>query len=380
MTQQQAWQLIARTVVLVLAVVSVAWFAWAVRGVLVLLLVAIILATGLSPVLDAIAGEHPARKTLRVPRALAILLLYLALVCGLALFVVVVIPPLADQIEALAQRVPTYLGQGREAFNALAQAYPLLQDLDERVVVGAEESIGNIGAVFAQASTVLRLALGVANAVLSFLLVLVLTFYLVVDAGTLKRGVLRLLPPGNRALANVVIERARVRIGAWLVGQMALSLIIGAATFIGLLVLGVPFALLLAVIAAIGELIPMLGPVVAAVPAVIIASFKSPLHGLLTVGLYILIQQLENHIVVPQVMRRAVDLPPVVVIVALLMGSELLGVVGAILALPVAAALSVVVSELVAVRDGRGEYPGRQPEEGGGPVSPPAADDAVPSG
>ncbi len=365
MNQQQTWQLIVRTVLLVLVVGAIAWFAWTVRSVLVLLLVAIILATGLSPVLDFIAGEYPPRRVLRLPRALAILIVYLALVAGLVLIVVVIIPPLIDQTEALVERLPTYIGYAREAFNGLAVAYPFLQGLDQRIIEGIEGSLGGLGGLASQASTVLRFALGVANALLTLLLLLVLTFYLVVDGDTLRRGALRLLPAETRPLADHVIARARVRIGAWLVGQLLLSLIIGSATFVGLLVLGVPFALLLAVVAAVGELIPMLGPILAAVPAVIVATFKSPLLGLLTVGLYILIQQLENHIVVPQVMRRAVDLPPVIVIVALLMGSEVLGVVGAILALPVAAALSVFVSELLALRDAAAPTPAAAPPPAG---------------
>ncbi len=370
MNQQQAWQLIVRTVFFVLLVGAVAWFAWTVRSVLVLLLVAIILATGLSPVLDFIAGEYPPRRVLRLPRALAILVVYLTLIAGLALIVVVIIPPLADQIETLVAGLPTYAEWARGTFAGLAAAYPFLVGWDQRIIEGIEASLGGLGGLASQASTVLRFALGVANALLTLLLLLVLTFYLVIDGENLWRGTLHLLPAETRPLVDHVIARARLRIGAWLVGQLLLSLIIGTATFVGLLVLGVPFALLLAVIAAIGELIPMLGPILAAVPAVIVASFKSPFLGLLTVGLYILLQQLENHIVVPQVMRRAVDLPPVVVIVALLMGSEVLGVVGAILALPVAAALSIFVSELLALRDASQATPAAGEGKHGGEMDP----------
>ena len=105
------------------------------------------------------------------------------------------------------------------------------------------------------------------------------------------------------------------------------------------------YATLLAVLAAIGEVIPLIGPIFSAVPAVIIASFQSPLLGLLTLGLYILVQQFENHLLVPKVMERAVALHPLAVIIALLAGSELLGVTGAVLSVPVAAAASVVIDE-----------------------------------
>ena len=114
-----------------------------------------------------------------------------------------------------------------------------------------------------------------------------------------------------------------------------------------------PYALLLAVVAAVGELIPVVGPIIAAIPGVTVALFVSPVRALMAVALYILIQQLENNLVVPMVMRRAINLPPVVIMASLLMGSEVLGVIGAILSLPVAAAISVLVDSLIDLRDRR---------------------------
>ena len=357
MTERDVLRLVVRSALLIALIGLIGWFAWTVRGVLVLFLVSIILATGLSPIVDAISGHGPRRRFLRLPRGLAVLLLYLGLFVGIGLVVLWIIPPLVEQAEDFAEQIPAYTHSAREGLRALEETYPLVQGLDARLIAQVGESLGDITITPSQASSVFRFALGVVSGVLSFLLLLVLTFYLIVDGAQLRRGLLALLPRESRPLAEAVADRVRLKIGAWLIGQMLLSAIIGAATFVGLALLGVPYALLLAVIAAIGELIPMLGPILAAVPAVVVASFVSPLLGLLTLGLYVLVQQVENHVIVPQVMRRAVDLPPVVVIVALLMGSEVLGVVGAILALPVAAAISVVVGELIALRDGRIEAP-----------------------
>ncbi|MHB1005468.1 MAG: AI-2E family transporter [Chloroflexota bacterium] len=351
MTEQQAWRLIVRTTILVIFVVVLAWFAWAVRGVLVQVLVAIILAAGLTPALDLITGVNPPRRRWRLSRPLSLLLIYLSLFVLFDLFVALIVPPLIAELEGLATSAPTYVGDARDTLNVWSGEYPFLAGMDQRISDALQQSAASLGSISSQVSQILRLALGVADALLTSFLVVVMTFYLVMDGGSLRRGVIRLLPAENRAVADAVMNRARDKVGGWLIGQLLLSVIIGAVTFVGLLVLGIPYALLLAVVAAIGELIPMLGPIFSAVPAVVIATFKSPLLGLLTVALYILIQQLENHIVVPQVMRRAIDLPPLLVIVALLMGGEVLGIVGAILALPVAASLSVLYAEVLAARD-----------------------------
>lgn len=365
MTERQVWRMIVRAVLFLFVVGAVAWFAWTVRSVLVLLLVAVILAAGLSPILDAITGVNPPRRRYRLPRSLAVLLVYLALFLLFDLIVAVIIPPLIGQIEDLVQAFPAYVSAARDTLNALAVSYPFLQGLDQRLTSALEQWLAGLGGISSQALGVLRLALGLANALLSFFLLLVLTFYIIVDGRSLRDGIMRLLPPENRPLMEGVVDRAKVKVGGWLIGQLLLSAIIGSMTFLGLTILGVPYALLLAVVAAIGELIPMLGPIIAAVPAVIVALFISPVLAILTALLYLLIQQLENNVVVPQVMRRAVDLPPVVVIVALLMGSEVLGVVGAILALPVAASLSVFVSELLALRDRQLAQSGPPGPEGG---------------
>lgn len=353
LSEQVVWRLIVRTILFALLVAALAWFAWTVRSILILLIVAIILATGLIPVLDAITGTNPPRSRLRLPRPAALLIVYLGLFLILDLIIAGIIPPLVGEVNELATNAPRYLESARQSINSLAQTYPFLEGLDQRITTALEQSATGFGNVFGQASSLLGVALRVVDVLITFVLLLVLTFYLIVDGRSLRDGVLRLIPAENRPLMRDVFDHAKVKLGGWLVGQAALSAIIGTTTFVGLTILGVPYAILLAVIAAIGELIPMVGPWLSAVPAVAVALVVSPWLALLTALLYLLIQQLENNLIVPMVMRRAVDLSPVIVMSALLMGGEMLGVIGAILALPVAATLSVFVSELLALRDGQ---------------------------
>ncbi|MHB1416085.1 MAG: AI-2E family transporter [Chloroflexota bacterium] len=350
MAEERVFGLVVRVTLFLVLVAAGVWFAWEVRGVLVLLLIAIILATGLAPIVDFLSTRPPGSRFPSLPKWLSLLLVYLVLIAGLVLLGFAAIPPLIDEINQLIKQAPEFINQVQRTLQDLAQTYPFLSGLGDQLAAQLKQSVAAIANI-PQATAVLGYALSVVNAVVSFVLVLVLTLYLTVDGEAIRRGTLLLLPRGSRPVVIEAIDRSRVKIGSWLVGQILLALIIGLTTFIGLLILGVPFALVLAVVAAIGELIPMVGPILSAIPAVIVAFFVSPVLALLTVALYVLIQQFENHIVVPQVMRRAVDLPPVVVIVALLMGGELLGIVGAILALPIAATASVVVSEYVALRE-----------------------------
>ena len=142
-----------------------------------------------------------------------------------------------------------------------------------------------------------------------------------------------------------------IKVSAWLGGQLLLGAIIGTTSAIGLWLLGIPFFYVLALISGVGELIPVVGPVLSAIPAVLIAATVSLKKVLLVIIFFIVQQQFENHVLVPKVMQRQVGVSPVTVIVALLIGGKLLGIVGAILAVPTAAILQVVITEVLESRD-----------------------------
>jgi predicted PurR-regulated permease PerM len=177
--------------------------------------------------------------------------------------------------------------------------------------------------------------------------ILLLTFYLLVEAQSVFDVFVRLFPRGHRARVAEVSERAAVKISAWLGGQMLLGLIIGVTTAIGLALMGVPYFYVLALIAGIGELVPMVGPLLSAIPAVIVAFTVSPGLAVAVAVFFAAQQAVENNVLVPKVMGQQVGLSAVTVIVALAIGSELLGLIGAILAVPTAAIMQVLVEELV---------------------------------
>jgi predicted PurR-regulated permease PerM len=169
---------------------------------------------------------------------------------------------------------------------------------------------------------------------------------LVVSWG-LRASALGLFPRQHRARADAASRQVMEKVSAWLAGQLFLAGAIGATSAVGLWALGIPFFYVLALLSALGEMIPIVGPILAAIPAIAVASTVSLQKVLFVVIFFVLQQQLENHILVPKIMSRQVGVSPVTVIVALLIGGSLLGIVGAILAVPTAAILQVVAGELI---------------------------------
>jgi predicted PurR-regulated permease PerM len=333
------WAVAWRIVLLATAVALAIWLALTLQGVLLQMLVAVVLATGLSPLVERLHARG-------VPRGLAVVSIYLLFLGGLGLLGFAVVPPVVDQTEAFIAEAPTFEDRGVEALKELQARFPFLPPLDQQLAAQVRQLGGQLGALVGQAFGVARVVLGVFSGLLTAVVILLLTLYLVIDGQRIQTYFLSFFPSERHARVGGVMRAIGLRMGGWLVGQVALCLAIGIVTYVGLSLLGVKGALILAVIAAIGEVIPIVGPIVSMIPAVIVALTQSPGLALAVVVLYLVIQQLENNLLVPKIMEQAVSLHPLAVIVAILVGGELLGVVGALMAVPVAAAVAVVLDEL----------------------------------
>ena len=334
------WALAVTTLTVVLL-----WAAYLVRDVLLLLYVSGLLAIGFSPIVRLIERQKALPiGTRRFPRWLAILLLYLAIIGTLSLVGMLMFPPLIDQAQQLwAARVEMF----ERAQQFLISKGILSEHLTfkEAVQRAPATGPGEIG------RTVLSAITGVVGGIVGLLTILILTFYLLVDSGTLWAFLLQLFPARDRKRVDAASRAITEKVSAWLGGQLLLAAIIGTTSAIGLWLLGIPFFYVLALISAIGELIPIVGPVLAAIPAVAVAASVSLNKMLLVVLFFVVQQQIENHLLVPKVMSRQVGVSAVTVIVALLIGGKLLGIPGAILAVPTAAILQVIVTEWLATRE-----------------------------
>ena len=253
------------------------------------------------------------------------------------------IPPLVTQARALATALPDLLDRGQ----TLLLRYGLL---DHRITL--EEVLRRAPAASGDAvGTVAMAATGVVSGVFALLTVLILTFYLLIESDVLFRGFARLFPRAERPRVQEAAAEISVKVSAWLSGQLFLGGVIGVSAAIGLYALGVPYFYVLALVAAFGEMIPVVGPILAAIPAVAVGFTVSPRTGLFVLIFFLAQQQVENHFLVPKVMSRQVGVSAVTVIIALLIGGSLLGIMGAVLAVPSAAILQVVIQELLDERD-----------------------------
>jgi predicted PurR-regulated permease PerM len=352
-SESAAWRVVSRAVLFTITVLILLWLLGQLTSVIVRVILAIILAAGMKPLVDRLTARELRRQGWWTPpRGLVVLFVYIVTIAlvstasGLILQVVIV------ELQNLVNGIPVYAPRIVAGVNNLLDTIPGGREMVADFDIGGQLSgiVSQVFNVMGQAVFVFRQVLGLLSGLLDVLMILLMALYITTDGPRIARYLRAFLPPDRHAQASRVTSRIFVRLGGWVSGQLLLCVIIGFISWVGLTLIGVPYAVVLALIAGIMEAVPNIGPFIAAVPAVIIAALYSPWQALLVAILYIVIQQLENYIIVPRVMSRAVELHPLAVLLALLVGGELMGVLGAILAVPVTAAISVIVDEIRAER------------------------------
>ena len=314
------------------------WGLYLVRGALLLIYMAVLVAIGLAPLAGAI--ERAKLPTYRLlPRWIAILVIYLCFIGALVGVGLLVIPPLVEQARALWSALPGMLHGAQQWLidrGLLARELSFTEAVQRAPGAGPDAVETLVGAIW-----------GFFGGVFGLVTILILAFYFMLDAERFAHGFVRLFPRSERPRVEDACRRVSTKVSAWLGGQLLLGGIIGGTAALGLFLMGVPYFYVLALIAAIGEMIPIVGPLMAAIPAVAVAFSVSPALALGVAVFFFIQQQFENHVLVPKVMERQVGVSAGLVIVALVIGGTLLGVVGAILAVPTVAILQVVFEELM---------------------------------
>lgn len=309
------------TVVLLLSLV----FLYQIRQILVLLFVCLVLMSALNPTITRL-------EKIRLPRTLAIVLVYFFIFFVFGLAIAGVVPVLIEQTTSLLGRLPEYL----ESLRLDNQVLPIDQDL-----INAQ--INQLGSIPAN---LVKITASIFGSLTAFLVVMVITFYLLIERRNLDHYLSVLFGGDGIERARALIDNLEHRLGGWVRAQLALMLVVGFLTYVGLRLLGFEFALPLAILAGLLEIVPNLGPTLAAIPAILTGLAISPLLALAVAALYILIQQLENSLIVPQIMARGVGVKPLVVIVSLAIGVKLGGLLGVVLAVPFVILIQVVFEEL----------------------------------
>jgi predicted PurR-regulated permease PerM len=343
---------------------------YTVRAILVRVLIALFIAVSLDPAVRVLA-----RRGMR--RGFAVTLIFLVVLGLAAAFLVSVIPPLVTQFRNLVDDLPAYLAR-------LQDRSSLIRQLNDRYNV-SDQLQGLIGTLPSRLGTgLLGFTSRVFGAVVNGLTVLVFTIYFMADMPRIRTGMVRLFPVERRPQARQVVDLVVDKVGGYMIGNIIISIIAGLASFVAFTVLGVPFAVPLAFVIALCDLIPMIGATIGAVIGVAVALFSTQLWPttVLVAAFFLAYQQLENYLIAPRVLRTTVELGAAAVLIAGLIGATVLGLVGALMAIPVAAAFSVLLNErLVAHETAAGVAPGPDPEtvpaDAGGASPLPAAEAGV---
>jgi predicted PurR-regulated permease PerM len=370
----EANRTLALTPLSMLVVLIVAYVLLQIQFVLVLLLMALVFATVIQKPVD-----HLERA--RLPRPLAILLIYVTIIAALAVLLTGLAPVIREQSQLFRVQAPISLGDLRATWAASSNA--LLNGLGQQLLGRAISFINSPASqnVTVPQGAALGILTGIGGGVVGVLTVLVIAFYYLMERQWIRRIALSSSPPATRVRVIKIWDEVEQKVGDWLRGQLTLCLVIGVTATIGYGIMGISFWPLLGLWAGITEIIPILGPWLGGIPAVIIALTQSWEKALLVAGFVVLLQLMENTILVPRVMRGAVGLTPLTVFIAILAGTEFAGVPGALLAIPVAAVIQVLLSNYTQAKRearlaGQSSLPGWRWMRGS--VAPPAFAPATP--
>jgi predicted PurR-regulated permease PerM len=317
---------------------------WEARGALMLVYVSALIAMGFSPIVKVIERARPGSDERVVPRVLAILLVYLVIVAVFVLLGLLVVPPLVAQAASLWERAPVEFDK--------AQRWLLQHHMMTRRV-SFEQAVANApsGASANAVGTVLVAISSVVGGIFGIVTVLILSFYFLVEASAMIDYFIRFVPNERRSAVSTAARQAVIKVSAWLQAQFLLAGTMGTFVTAGMWWLGVPYFYVLALVAAVGETIPVVGPIISGISAVAVALSVSPKLALMCGIYFLILHQIEANVLVPKIMEKRVGVSPVAVLIALLIGGELYGLIGAILAIPTAAILSVIVEEVANGRD-----------------------------
>jgi predicted PurR-regulated permease PerM len=325
---------IAKIVLTALAIVGALYFVYLIREILTLLLISMFLAVALTPVVNVLDRG-------RFPRWAAILTVYFAIVLGIFGIGLAVVPPVVNGVNDLVDNLPGYVEDLRDnkQFRKYDEKYNIVDSLQKE----ADKLPSRIGDA---AGTLRDVTVGVFTKAVQLLTVLVITFILILDGRRFAEWFFRQLNPQQETRARNVAREINRAVVGYVVGNLLISVVAGLITWVTLEVLGVPFAVPLAVLMALFDLIPLVGATLGGIIiGVVCAIVDFPTAPIVWVVVLLLYQQLENHLIQPVIYGRTVQLHPLLVIIAILIGGTLLGVLGALLAIPAAAVIQIIVRD-----------------------------------
>lgn len=330
---------IFRAILVVLAFVLL----YLLSDVVVILLFSIVIASAVSPFVTWF-------QKMGVPRIISVLALYLMVLAAVVVLSSLVLPSVLSELSNMSAYIPKLTNQLTTSLDTVQKGAPKYFDFVSEVQ-NIVETLSGYLQQFSQSA--FNLAIGAFGGLFSFVAIIVISFYLSVMKNGIQNFLAAIVPERYEEYIIDLWRRVEIKVGLWLQGQMLLALIVGLLVFVGLTLLKVKFALVFAIMAMVLEIIPIAGPVLAAIPAILMAYIQSPSLGLWVFIMWVVIQQTENHLLVPLVLGKTTGLHPVVVILAILIGAQLAGIVGALLGVPVATIIVELLDDMARLKTSR---------------------------
>lgn len=325
------WRAAAILGIAIIVALTVADVFWLLVQPLTLIVVAIVIAQALSPLVSMVEKA--------LPHALAVISVYLGLVLLTGLIGWFLVPLLVGEGQAIVEDTPAVVEQAR---NWLTTMIPSDGTASNQILNWAETGAERFS------NQLLTLPMTVFSSAIDFVVVIFLSAYWLIFTPALRRFTLSLFPEEKRLWVDSVMDEMGATMGGYVRGTLLDGVIIGVLTYIGLMIIGVQYVLLLAVLSGLGELIPVVGPILAAVPAIFVGFIESPQQAGIVLLFFLVLQQAESNLVVPLIMRNQADIPPLLSLVAIVTGAALGGFLAAILAIPIFGALRILIVRVVA--------------------------------
>ncbi len=296
---------------------------------------ALIISAGLSPIIQSLANK------LKIGRGVSAFVVYVNIFFIVGLVLISIAPILALQVRAIVYEAPRYLS----SFNLPGHLLPtdaLITILNKFIQAPDIATTDIKSSLLFLGNLVLNLFGGFFSAIMLFVII----FYMIIEEESINKCILLFTPDAYKTYVNQLITKIHNKVGLWLRGQVILCFIVGLLAYLSLIAIGVEYAAILSVLFGIGELVPYIGPTLAAVPAIFLAFTQSFDLGLMVIGVYVIIQIVENNIFVPLIMNKVVGLNPLIIILALLIGGKIGGIAGMLLAIPIATVANIIIIDL----------------------------------
>lgn len=308
-----------RTIIFTVVFLAAIWLVLQIRDILFLLFISFILMSALRPIVDWL-------QSYRIPRILAILLLYSIIFAIFGVAIAGLIPSFSTQSIRLFSSIPEFL----------KRIFPIIP-IDTNALLDQLAPVGE---------NIVKVTIGFFSNIITVLTVMTFTFYFLLERRNLKEFLSGFLGDGLGEKIFSILLRVEQRLSAWVLGELVLMLFIGIIVYVGLILLKVEFALPLAIIAGLLEIVPTIGPILSALPAILVAFATIPISAVWVTALYVVVQQIENNFLVPVVMRKSVGLQPILTIIALMIGAKFAGGIGAVLAVPILITIQEIIASL----------------------------------